>query len=194
MVLPANGEPTVTLVIHRPIKMGQELLNNYGAKPNSEFLLGYGFTLPNNPEDTIVLKVGGIPNTNGNNRKWDIRRDPYSIDGLWAEIVEAFVASKKEEKDGEEALPYEHLLDAADMLKEMIRAVLDRLPGIPDSSQLVNVRPDVFSMFTDYIQGQQEVLASLMDYARRKEQMAVEEAQGMGIDIILESDESEESA
>jgi hypothetical protein len=37
---------------------GNEVFNNYGAKPNDELLLGYGFILPDNPEDFVSLKMG----------------------------------------------------------------------------------------------------------------------------------------
>lgn len=39
-------------------KTGYEVFNNYGAKPNDELLLGYGFVLPGNPEDFVSLKMG----------------------------------------------------------------------------------------------------------------------------------------
>lgn len=37
---------------------GMEVLNNYGAKPNDELLLGYGFVQADNPEDQISVKLG----------------------------------------------------------------------------------------------------------------------------------------
>ena len=37
---------------------GAEVFNNYGAKPNDELLLGYGFVLEDNPEDFVSLKMG----------------------------------------------------------------------------------------------------------------------------------------
>lgn len=41
-----------------PIKAGEEVFNNYGAKPNDELLLGYGFVLQDNPEDALSLVMG----------------------------------------------------------------------------------------------------------------------------------------
>lgn len=43
---------------------GEEVFNNYGAKPNDELLLGYGFLLEDNPEDFVSVKLG----TNGDPR------------------------------------------------------------------------------------------------------------------------------
>lgn len=59
------------------------MFNNYGPKPNSELLLGYGFVLPNNPEDTIVLKLGG------SEKRHEIGRDA----GRWA-MADATAAAK----------------------------------------------------------------------------------------------------
>ena len=39
---------------------GCEVLNNYGAKANEEFLLGYGFCLPDNPHDEFTVQLGGL--------------------------------------------------------------------------------------------------------------------------------------
>ncbi|KAJ7228355.1 hypothetical protein GGX14DRAFT_346789 [Mycena pura] len=44
--VPGPGS-TISLTLHNPIAAGAELFNNYGAKPNSELVLGYGFSLPN---------------------------------------------------------------------------------------------------------------------------------------------------
>lgn len=38
---------------------GDQLFNNYGPKPNDELLMGYGFAIPGNPDNTLPLKLGG---------------------------------------------------------------------------------------------------------------------------------------
>ncbi|KEI38998.1 uncharacterized protein L969DRAFT_88387 [Mixia osmundae IAM 14324] len=45
------------LVQDEPTAAGQQVFNNYGPKSNEEFLLGYGFIIPNNPDDHMVLKL-----------------------------------------------------------------------------------------------------------------------------------------
>ncbi|KAJ4459863.1 putative histone-lysine N-methyltransferase SETD3 [Paratrimastix pyriformis] len=40
------------------IPAGAEVCNNYASKSNEEFLLGYGFCLPGNPDDTFSIKLG----------------------------------------------------------------------------------------------------------------------------------------
>ena len=59
MTRASRSEPALALVLHTPTSRGHELLNNYGPKPNAELILGYGFALPHNPDDTIVLRLGG---------------------------------------------------------------------------------------------------------------------------------------
>ncbi|ORY80994.1 hypothetical protein BCR37DRAFT_60747 [Protomyces lactucae-debilis] len=54
------GDPAarhVTFKTGRAIDAGATLFNNYGPKPNEELLLGYGFTIKDNPYDTVALKM-----------------------------------------------------------------------------------------------------------------------------------------
>ncbi|GMK54051.1 hypothetical protein CspeluHIS016_0106370 [Cutaneotrichosporon spelunceum] len=37
-----------------------EVFNNYGARGNESLLLGYGFVIPSNTDDTLVLQLGGM--------------------------------------------------------------------------------------------------------------------------------------
>lgn len=138
----ASKTPNISLVLHTPASRGQELLNNYGAKPNSELILGYGFTLPQNPDDTIVLKIGGI-----DGQKWEVGRSAKGVDGVWNEIVCSF-------QEHPESLPtYEDHLSAAGALIEMVETLLNRLPSDTSSPQRAGVRPEVLSMLHDYVEG-----------------------------------------
>lgn len=47
--------------INDPIAAGQEIFNNYGPKANDELLLGYGFCLPDNPNDSVLLVLKPPP-------------------------------------------------------------------------------------------------------------------------------------
>lgn len=131
----------VTLVHHPAVAQGQELFNNYGPKPNAELILGYGFSLPNNPDDSIVLKLGGIKG-----QKWEIGRSARNADGLWKEILSNFVESQNG------APTYEDILDAAGSLQEMTEKLLDRLPGY-DTPKSADIRPEVVQMFNHYVDG-----------------------------------------
>ena len=39
----------------KDIKRGQQIYDTYGAKPNSAFLLNYGFLLSNNQENVVYF-------------------------------------------------------------------------------------------------------------------------------------------
>lgn len=40
-----------------PLEAGKEVFNNYGAKGNEELLMGYGFVIPENPNDSVALRL-----------------------------------------------------------------------------------------------------------------------------------------
>ena len=42
------------------VAAGSEVFNNYGAKSNEEFLLGYGFCIDDNPYDEYTVQLGGV--------------------------------------------------------------------------------------------------------------------------------------
>ncbi|KAF8663378.1 hypothetical protein AX16_000953 [Volvariella volvacea WC 439] len=167
--------PYIALVHHNPVRSGQEIFNNYGAKPNSELILGYGFALPHNPEDTIVLKIGGI----ADGQKWEVGRNAANAEGLWNEILTTVSDPAYAE--------YENMLDSAGMLTEMVQTQLDRLPqeselDVPPDG----VHPEVVTMLHHYLKGQREILEDVMQFASTKEQAAVELARSQGIDVVLD--------
>jgi hypothetical protein len=45
-----------SLKVLHPISPGSEVFNNYGPKQNQEFLLEYGFAIPNNPVEQILMR------------------------------------------------------------------------------------------------------------------------------------------
>lgn len=57
---PANTRSELGLELHvgdQPVRRGQELCISYGALPNWQLLLHYGFALPSNPEDSVVVSL-----------------------------------------------------------------------------------------------------------------------------------------
>lgn len=135
----SKGAPSISLVLHTHAVTGQELLNNYGAKPNSELILGYGFSLPDNPDDTIILKIGGI-----DGKKWEVGRSGSGVDGLWDEILQSI------RQDPTSSPTYEDYLDATGALEDMIQAVLDRLP----TGTHAGLRAEVADMLQNYVEGE----------------------------------------
>ncbi len=131
-----NTSPSIALCVHKPTPAGQELFNNYGPKPNSELILGYGFTLPTNPDDTMLLKIQG--------NKWEISRDAKGMDDVWTGFTE-FVAQQEDL----ETTDYELMLETADVLEEALQNLAERFPSTTSNE----VRSDVATMLLNYVQG-----------------------------------------
>ncbi|KAF5393167.1 hypothetical protein D9757_001238 [Collybiopsis confluens] len=175
-----TSEPHLCLVIHIPTPAGSELFNNYGAKPNSELILGYGFSLAENPDDTILLKIGGGA---GSTRKCEIGRNSQGADGLWTQVLSLI---KLQANPDQGAYTYEDELDAASMLDEMVNGMIEKLPESRRALDPARIRPEVVEMFRSYLEGQQSILDSLLLYVDLKEKAAIEKARLEGVDIVLE--------
>ena len=180
----AESQGTISLVARTALDGGAEIFNNYGAKPNSELLLGYGFTLPDNPDDTIVLKISGGAGDDG--PRHEVGRGARGADSVW----DAIVAALKAQEDGE-APEWQTVLDGADMLRSMTEALLARLPSVPVSGAL---RSDIAYMIGHYVSGQREVLQDLVEYANRREADGVAMARREGVVVQLEGDDVSDSA
>ncbi len=69
----------VGLQVLETYNSGQELYNNYGPRDNEGLLLAYGFTIPNNPFDHVVISIKpppGSPLAIARTWKPDPRSDP----------------------------------------------------------------------------------------------------------------------
>ena len=159
-VTSSSPVPDIALILHNPNSAGSELFNNYGPKPNSELILGYGFAIEDNPSDTIVLQigVGGLaekstaPPIEG--KKLEVGREGAGAEAVWNEIMLLvdFYASGKSEGGSEETSGYEDQLEGAGMLGDMVIALLDRLPRqriVPN-----DMRSNVRQMLEWYLEGQ----------------------------------------
>lgn len=169
IIAPANPSPDsgqhlgLSLSIHSSSRPGEELLNNYGAKPNSELILGYGFSLEGNPDDTIVLSISGGGPAAATSRsspeekeRWEVGRNARGVQGVWDFVLSAISSTSRPEEAAEpEAARLENQLDAANMLSEMCRSYLDRLPKIPAvlNQSPQELRSEVLTMLTHYIEG-----------------------------------------
>ncbi|PSR73000.1 hypothetical protein PHLCEN_2v11104 [Hermanssonia centrifuga] len=204
---PATPEPVISLVLHCATPGGCELFNNYGPKPNAELILGYGFSLRNNPDDTIVLKIGGAQRENS---KWEVGRDANGAEPVWEAIKEAVRAQNRhdhseiEEDESNEFCAEEELWET-EVLVEMAEDLLSRLPQVPcvGTNDENLVRPEVAEMIDHYVEGtvslscmifghlrfdinpgQRDILRSLMEFAEAKEQQVIERARELGIEIV----------
>ena len=151
-------------MIHAPTPRGAELFNNYGPKPNAELILGYGFSLPHNPDDTIVLKLGGGPpstssstSTAGSSGKWEVGRAARGAEPVWTTVLAAFAAQNDDATDEgpeDEGAAIEDELCAADTLAQMAQSLHDRLPPFPPVQEhMTEMRADVLLMLEHYLEG-----------------------------------------
>ncbi|TBU56180.1 SET domain-containing protein [Dichomitus squalens] len=191
-----RSESSISLVIHTPTPRGSELLNNYGPKPNSELILGYGFSLPNNPDDTIVLKIGGssAPASIASPsalRGWEVGRHARGAEPVWEAVLSAVRGQKNDTvDDDDEGSAVEDELCAADMLAEMAQGLHDRLPPFPPANTS-EIRPEVLQMLEHYLEGQRDILQSLVSFAQEKEARALQMAKEQGLDIVDEEEEGD---
>jgi len=188
LVSPMTSSPKLqlNLVIHRPTPPRAQLFNNYGPKPNSELLLAYGFVIPDNPDDTIVLKMGG------SDKRWEVGRAAKGIEPVWKE-VRSRVAQESSETT---AHSWEISLDASEMLEEMVWSLFRALPNVDQGGErdpYGSVRLDVKVMIQRYVKGQVEILRSILEFAGQKNEEAIAEARanGVQIDTVDEADEDE---
>jgi hypothetical protein len=198
----STSASSISLVTHSASKPGTEIFNNYGVKPNSELLLGYGFTLPANPDDTIVLKIGGTrdsPSTSTDapaaaaHAGYEVGREARGATAVWDAIVNAVKTVEGGEE--EEAPEWQTILDSADMLRSMTESLLGRLPRpvprpvppeVPGPEAVGSLRGDVVEMIRHYVSGQREVLQDLLQYAEDREMDGVAMARQEGVVIELQ--------
>ncbi|EIW76691.1 SET domain-containing protein [Coniophora puteana RWD-64-598 SS2] len=201
-----STETTISIVSHDAFNEGQEIYNNYGPKPNSELILGYGFSLPNNPDDTIVLQLGGSA------KKHEVGRNARGAETLWEEMLEAVRT--------EETPAFQTELDAADFLQEMLQMKLSKGLFQDSEPQLalqisnssiergtigsmalrltefrvssLDVRPATRQMLEHYMEGQIDILISLMGFAQRKEELALATAKSLGAEFLDGEEEWED--
>jgi hypothetical protein len=142
----------VFLIIHDSTAAYTEVFNNYGPKPNAELILGYGFSLPANPDDTMVLKIGGRPeDVDLSGRAWEVGRNARGAEGLWQELMATFCQGLDDEEEKIIA-DWELELEAAEALKEMVVEKLRAMPHVAEADR-GGVRADVLEMVRHYVEG-----------------------------------------
>lgn len=127
-----------------------EVFNNYGPKSNDELILGYGFSIQDNPDDTITLQIGGSPTS----QKWVVGRNAQHVDGLWSDIQSRIA-------NGQNEHAFEDDLDTAAVLSDMVQAKLDGMKTLADVRRSDQIRPSVRAMLEHYITGRHPSLLSV---------------------------------
>ncbi|KLO11650.1 SET domain-containing protein [Schizopora paradoxa] len=176
---------SISLKENSAASAGTELFNNYGPKPNSSLILGYGFSLENNPDDTIMLKIGGQPTHGAQGLSHEIGRNAANVGALWSS-VRAMV-------EGGPAKDIETDLQTCEILTDMVEDLVSRLPQLRAIPETSKVRQEVITMWKHYVQGQREILASLLAWVKRREGEVMQNAEEAGIQFMVEEDAEENS-
>ncbi|QRV94838.1 hypothetical protein RhiJN_22856 [Ceratobasidium sp. AG-Ba] len=180
----STGEhDTLDLILHEPVPQGSECFNNYGPKPNSELILGYGFAIPSNPDDTIILSLASSNSTGG--IAVEIGREGRGAEKLWDAVVEK-VKDMYGEEEGED---WEIELEAAETVIDLTQKRLQRLPGT--KLNVEGARKEVLEMVGHYLEGtrQRAVLGELIQWSQLKRNEARDKAAAQGIDVDLDEDD-----
>ncbi|GAB1526909.1 hypothetical protein RhiTH_010083 [Rhizoctonia solani] len=177
---------TLDLLIHERVPAGMECFNNYGPKPNSELMLGYGFALPLNPDDTILLSLA-TSNTSQSSMV-EIGRDAKNAEHLWKLVI-----YKISELGGDEGPvnDWEIELEAAETIMSLTEQRMERLPDVTGAGD-IDVRQQVLEMIEYYLEGQKAILTSLIQWAQAKRISARDKALAEGIELVLDEDEDED--
>ncbi|WOO80919.1 Ribosomal lysine N-methyltransferase set10 [Vanrija pseudolonga] len=182
-----DGTPieAISFVAPAAIETGAEIFNNYGAKSNEALLLGYGFVLDANPDDTVVLRLG----TGALPPDAKARLDAKGLDAVerfavgrdgelpkqLLEVVRAMLGEDEHEHDHSDDEDDEHAcyeaeekglnleLDVLGMLGQMIEDKLAKLKagGVPGAD--AKVRPEVARLVKVYRDGQEAILTAALD-------------------------------
>ncbi|KAF8438609.1 hypothetical protein L210DRAFT_3504968 [Boletus edulis BED1] len=154
------------------------LVSEYGPKPNDELILGYGFSLPDNPDDTMTLQIGG----SATSQKWVVGRNSHNVESLWSDIRNMIA-------NGESDYEFEDDLETAAVLTDIVQAKLDGIKTVADVRQNDVIRPTVRAMLGHYIAGQREILESILEFLNEKRGAAIDAAREQGIDLVFDEDD-----
>ena len=162
----------ISIVQHNATPAGSQVLNNYGAKPNAELVLGYGFALQDNPDDTIVLKVTGQAQGR------EVGRSARGLEAVLQDVTAAMLGDALEDsgEEGDEGLDEQDRVslrfDALGVLGDMLSAKFDGLPAAvvaEVSFAPEGVRADVWTMLRWYVQGKQlEIFGAVVNLPSRQ--------------------------
>ncbi|KAL7424282.1 hypothetical protein Q5752_001872 [Cryptotrichosporon argae] len=177
--------PVVSISCARALGPSVEVYNNYGPKANDELVLGYGFALRDNPDDTVALRlgVGSIPAPAAARlarsgldpaRVFCVRRDG-EMDSELVKVVRVMLGEDEEDAaegdahdDNKDEDAHDHgaekelhlELDVLDVLAGMVR---DKAAKLEVDTSGVDARDEVRHMCDVYRQGQKDILAAAID-------------------------------
>ncbi|KAL1410964.1 hypothetical protein Q8F55_001907 [Vanrija albida] len=174
----------ISFVAPEAIDAGAEIFNNYGAKSNESLLLGYGFVIDGNPDDTVVLRLGtGALPADAKARldakgldageRFAVGRDGELPKQL-LEVVRAMLGEDEHDHDhddeDDEHACYEAEekglnleLDVLGMLGQMLEDKLAKLKAGGVAPADAKVRAEVARLVKVYRDGQADILTAALD-------------------------------
>ncbi|KAL5498100.1 hypothetical protein ACEPAH_2230 [Sanghuangporus vaninii] len=184
----------ISLMLDTPTTEGEEVFNNYGPKPNSSLILAYGFALADNPDDTILLKVGSSVDTgrSGQGVRHEVGRNASGAQAVWDEVRRIIHdrhdddVHQEDENDDDKQAAYDLQIDmeTAGILTDMVSSLMNGLPDLMVEHVSSSVRKEVLTMWRYYVRGQKDILESLLYWLQKKDQEAVRRAEELGISIV----------
>lgn len=181
---PVGDVPAISFVAPSSIAADAEVFNNYGAKSNESLLMGYGFVITENPDDSVVLRLGGAPESAAATLKakgldattrFTIGRDGQIPQQL-LEIMRIIVGQDSDDEDSDdehavheyeiEALETE--LNVLEMLQAMLESKVDGIAGSTERGE--GVRDSVAKMVEVYRQGQVDIINKTLETVRERVQ------------------------
>lgn len=152
----SRSDGRLDLLLRDSVPAGTECFNNYGPKPNSELILGYGFALPSNPDDTILLSLAASNSAQAS--MVEIGRGAQNAAQLW-DLVTSKLSQLygPEEGDGGQSSSGEALgtweleLEAAETIIDLTENKIARLPDLANIP--TGARQQVVDMVEYYLEG-----------------------------------------
>jgi len=137
-----------------------------------------------------VLQIG-VAGTNakqGERKKFEIGKNAVGADLIWNEVL---VLDTLNSEGGEKT--YEDYLRGAEKLADMVFQLLDKLPKVRNTGLHLGIwsTSEPQKMLEYYVQGQRDILQSLLEFASEKERSAAEIALAQGIDLVFEEERVE---
>ena len=96
-----------------------------------------------------------------------------------------------DEEEGGPAKEIETDLQTCEILTDMVEDLISRLPPLREVPETSNIRQEVITMWKHYVQGQREILASLLAWVKRREGEVMQNAEDAGIQFMVEEDAEE---
>jgi hypothetical protein len=174
---------SISLIVHDEVQPGREIFNNYGPKPNAEFVLGYGFALPDNPDDTVVLRVGSSASPSSSANGNEVGRHALGAEAVLADVRRLIQASRRESEG------WELDLDSTEALLEMVETSLSALPSDETLTSGEGVREQVVKIMRLYVAGQRDIYYDLAEWSRQKVEEATRRAEEAGVSFVDDVDE-----